>query len=515
MSTLAVPTRPHTPSLARKAGWSAVASVCSLCGRLVTQIMIARMLGPEGLGRIAYMIWLIEIANLLVCFGLPSSLTRYLAELNGQGKAAEAIRFAQWVFVRYALLALIGSVGIGVLFRFSSQYAGLESALPVLMVLFLARGLETINHSDLAGRQRFDLLARINVVAAVSLVIGVAVGTVWFGVTGTLYGYVAGALVPAAYSFRILRGFTFGQKVAADLRRRVWKFTFNVWLLMLISAFVFSRMEIFFLERYWDAREVAMFTIGLTCGEMIRQVATMFCGAFMAHFSHLLGSGNHDLVQRQYLTSTRLMAFLLVPMAFGGAAIMPVLIPLLFGVEFAPAIPNAMVLTATSALAFSMNGSALVYAKERLGFVALGGLAGVVLTVLAGVFIVSRFGAWGAVWSRLFVQGFMITLGIWFITSRLRFSFPFRSLARTALAGGFCALCAWSLVRAVPHPIVALSLAILFGSLAYLVATRLLRVLELEDMGKLEKATKGVLHPFGSLLRLGLSIMHGESKCRS
>jgi len=466
-----------------------LASVISLFGRLIVQVMIARMLGPDGVGRIAYIVWLIEIANVFSCFGLPTSLTRYLAELHGQRDEKQTSRFAQWVFLRYLVLSLIGSGVVGLLFFRSPQYAGAESVLPVLMLLFLAYGLQAINRADLAGRQRFDLLARVNVVSSVALVIGVAVGASFYGVTGALFGYLAGALVPAVYSFTMLRAFSLGQKIDSELRRRVWKFSFNTWLAMLVTAFVWSRMEIFFIERYWDPHEVAMFTVALTFAMMVRQVATLFSGSFMAHFSQLLGGGNHDLVQLQYETATRLMAFVVIPMAFGGAAIMPVLVPLLFGAEFAPAVANAMVLTATSALAFSTIGSALVYAKERSGFIALGGFAGAIISVAAGFLIVSRFGAWGAVWSRLFVQSSMIALGTWFIVTQLHFSYPFGSLGRTALAGAFCALSAWSVIHFMPHPVTALCLAVLGGAVVYVFSVKFLRVLGPEETRQLKRMT--------------------------
>lgn len=476
-------------SLAQKVGWSASASICNMSGRLLVQVMLARMLGPEGMGKIAYIVWLIEVANLLVCFGLPSTLTRYLSELHSQQKTVEAARFAQWVFVRYLLLALTGSVVVAILFFYSSQYKGLEAALPVLSVLFLARGLESINHADLAGRQRFDLLARVNGVATLALAIGVGVGAYGFGVIGALYGYVGGAMVPALYSFTILRSFSFHQKVPENLRRRVWKFAINTWLALLVSAFVWSRMEIYFLERYWNAHEVAMFTVALTFAQMVQQVSALFSGSFMAHFSHLLGKGNQDLVQRQYESSTRLMAFMVVPMAFGGAAIMPTLLPLLFGGEFAPAVPNAMVLTATAGMAFSTIGSSLVYAKERSDFICMCGFVGAVLSVAAGFWVVSRFGAWGAVWARMIVQSLMIVLGTWFIVKQLHFSYPFGSLGRTALAGTFCALAAWSIIHSLPYPILMLSFAVPLGAVVYAFSAKFLHVLGIEEVRQLKRAT--------------------------
>lgn len=498
----------NSKSLTQKTAWSVLASFYNLFGRLVVQVMIARMLGPDGVGSIAYMVWLIEIANLLACLGLTSTLTRYVAEMYGQQKIAEANSFAQWVFILYFMLILVGSVAVGLLFFHSSQYAGLESALLPLILLFIARGLEAINRAYLAGCQKFDLLARVNAVTTLSLIMGVTIGAYRYGVAGSLYGYVAGSLFPAFYSLTILRRFSLRQKVAEKLLRRVWKFTFNSWLAMLVSAFVWSRMEIFFLERYWDIREVAMFTIALTFAVMVRQVSEMFTGAFMPHFSHLLGNGNqHNLVQRQYMIATQLMAFTVIPMAFGGAAIMPVLIPLLFGAEFASASPNAIVLTASSAMAFSQIGTSLIYAKERSGFIAMAGFAGTIMSFVAGFLIISRFGAWGAVWSRLFVQGSMIAIGTWFIVTQLHFSYPFRSIWRTSVASTCCALSAWGIINIIPNPVAALFISIPLGVVVYIFSVKLFHVLGQEEAEQLERLINHLPLSFQKFFCLTLNIM--------
>lgn len=444
------------------------------------------MLGPEGVGRIAYIVWLIEIANVFSCFGLPITLTRYLAELHGRGATEQATSFAQWIFIRYLFLAVLGSAVVGMLFIRSSQYTGSASILPVLLLLFLSNGLQAINQADLAGQQRFDLLARINVAATVALILGVSVGGYFFGVIGVLCGYVTGALLPAAYSFTMLRGLSLRQPIDSALRRRVWKFTFNTWLAMVVSAFVWSRVEIFFLERYWNVHEVAMFTVGLTFANMVQQVAALFSGAFMAHFSGLIGDGNHELIQRHYETATRLTAFVLIPLAFGGAAIMPVILPLLFGLKFTPAVPNAMILTTTAALAFSTIGSSLIYAKERSGFIALGGLAGAILSIAAGLLIISRYGAWGAVWSRLLIQCTMIALGTFYTITRLNFSFPFKSIGNAFIAASLCGLSAWCVIYVVMNPFIALGIAVPLGAVVYILSIKVFRVLGLEEVDHLK-----------------------------
>ncbi|MDZ7619853.1 MAG: oligosaccharide flippase family protein, partial [Patescibacteria group bacterium] len=472
---------------ARKTGWSAAASLGNLAGRLMAQIIIARQLGPEGTGRIAYLVWLIEIANLLVCFGLPSSFTRFVAELHGRGEHDTAAGFARWVFVRYLALMSLGSLIVGTLVMLSPQSGDFESLLPLLMILFVARGLETINAADLAGKQQFDRLAQVNVVTAAALVLGVAAGALWFGLAGVLYGYIGSALIPAAYSFTILRGSGPRQPLAGELRRRVWSFSFHIWLAMVAATFVWSRMEIYFLERYWDVREVAMFAVGLTFTVMIHQIAMMFSGAFMAHFSNMAGSEGHDVIRRQYQTATRLISLVILPIAFGGAGIMPALLPLLFGADFAPAVPVAMVLTATSAFAFALVGTNLIYARECSRFIAASSILGVILSVTAGFWVVGSFGAWGAAWSRVFVQGSAVALSLWYIACRLDCRCPVGTLMRTAASAAACGFVAWGIVRLAFPPMVSVCLAVVLGVAVYAAGVKLLRVLGPEEIRQLRR----------------------------
>jgi len=498
-------------SLTSKAGWSSVASICNLVGRLVVQIMIARKLGPGGVGRIAYIMWLVEITNLLTCFGLPNTLTRYIAELFGQRREHDAVRFAQWIFIRYFLFAIVGALTVSILFYCSSQYQGSNMLLFTLMIFYLINALQTIILADLAGRQRFDLLARVNFISTFALLTGVAIGVYGYGVTGVFYGYLIGALIPVIYGFKLHRDFSIYPLVEENFRQRVWKFSFHTWLAMLVSAFVWSRMEIFFLEHYWNAHEVAMFTVALTFANVVQQVANLLGGAFMSHFSHLLGEGNCKLVQSQYESATRLVAFVVVPMAFSGAAIIPTLLPLLFGTNFSSAIPNAVILTATSALAFSMIGSALIYAKERSDFIALSGFVGAIIAVVTNYIVVPHYGAWGAVWIKLFIQTSMIALGTWFIIVKLHFSFPFCSLGRTTVASAFCGISAWMIQKVEQNSITGLLLAIFGSVIVYAFSVRIFKVLKSEDANQLKRISNRMPGAINSSVNAILDIMVAES----
>lgn len=479
----------NSKSIANKTLWSSLASVCGMSGRLIAQVIIARMLGPDGVGRVAYVVWLVEITNLFCSFGLPRSLTRYLAELNGQGQHEQARFFSNWVFIRYLTLILFGSAFLAALLIFSSDNITSYLVIITLIILFCVHSLRSIYTADLVGRQRFNLLACINIIATVLLVAGVTIGGYIWGVMGVLIGYIIGAILPAALSFTMVRCRSPKIFFAQTFRLRVWKFTFFAWLATLSSAFTWSRMEIYFIERYWGMHEVAMFTVGLTFTVMAQRAATIFCGALMAHFSGLVGNDNKTLIQRHFTTATKLTAFIVVPVAFVGSAIMPALLPTFFGPEFKAAVPNAMVLMVTAALAFSTIGSSLIYAKERSNFIALGGGVGAFFSIAGGFLIISQFGAWGAAWSRLFVQVAMIALGTWYIVNRLSFSFPFKSLGKIIVAAVISSISAWWIIEFLHNPYVALIIAVPSGIIIYLVSIRLFRIFKMEEIAQFKKLT--------------------------
>ncbi len=123
----------------------------------------------------------------------------------------------------------------------------------------MAQGLAALNTAHLTGSQRFNTLAKVNAVSSASLVIGLIAGVHFFGVIGGLAGYIAGALFPAALSLSMmLREGDGGSQPDPELRARVWKYAVTTWLAAIVSSIVWSRAEIFFIDRYWSAHEAAI-----------------------------------------------------------------------------------------------------------------------------------------------------------------------------------------------------------------------------------------------------------------
>jgi len=258
-------------------------------------------------------------------------------------------------------------------------------------------------------------------------------------------------------------------------------------------------MEVFFLERYSGPTAVAMFAVGITLCGLATRVPLLLTGALLPHFAHCFGAGDSSGIKRTYAAATRLTAFMLFPCSLGLAAVMPTLLPYLFGEAFIPAVPTAMVLAAFSLLAFSSVGSALLYGSENPSFIAWSCALGAVLSLGACLLIIPRWGSFGAACSRSAVQVAMVGLGAWYISSRLACPFPARATGRILLAAVLSAVCAFLLAHNVRGP-AGVAVAVRIGAAAYLVAVRALHALPQQDCNALRLWIEKLPVPVSSLM---------------
>jgi len=479
-------------SLFRKTGWSAVATVTWVSSRFVTSVAVARLLGPKGVGELAYLMWLAEAVSTLTNLGVQFTVTRFVAELHGQARPSEAVILVRWLYLRYLARLALGALVLGAIGTLSRDRSATSAVWLCLAANFVLQGMAAFYIAYLAGQQRFDVTAWLNAVASIALVLGVTAGTLLFGMAGALVGYAAGTLPHAALSLRLISRTRSHAQLGPELRRRCLKYGMFTWLAVIVSAFVWSRVEIFFLNRYWDTQTIAMFTVGLTLAALATQGPMLLCGPLLAHLSERRGAGDVNAIRRTFATATRLLALMLFPLSFGLASITSVLLPFLYGNAFRPAVPSAMVLIAFSALAFANVGASVVHAMERSWFIALGGLAGAVLSLTGCMLVIPAWGAWGAVWSRAAVQSSMIALGLWYIFRHLSCPIPLLALAKTLSAALLSAGVSYSIVSLASKPALALTLAVPAGALAYLIAVRHLKIVQPDDLRLLERTLEAI-----------------------
>lgn len=447
-------------------------------GRVVSAIVIARQLGPDMVGKYAFLVALAELMVQFISFGLPSTLTRFMAETTGRNGHSGQTGLLRWVVRRYTVLSLLGAAGVA----FGLSGYALTTSL-LLGVFLLSLTSYTLVHAYLSGIQNFRQLAKINFFSGVALVICQPIGVAFFGLDGALIGGIVSsfmsliALKPIVMSV-LKRNMPTGDMPAPSDMRRYALFT---WLAALVSAIVWSRTEVFFLSRFGTDAEVGFFNVSLTLYAGVFMVSGLLTGGMTPHFSTLVGSRDREILQRDYGRFMSMVALFNFPLCIGGAAIMPEFLPLIFGEQYLPAIPAATVLMASSVLCVGWVSNSITYAFGKSNYIFYVALLSAFLMLAGCAVFIPDHGALGASWVRLSVQMVSTVAGIAIVHVLMKFVPPYRALLKIGLAALLCAIVARLVIIQFPGDKLALVAGVAAGALTYLLFLRVLCPIPVSD----------------------------------
>jgi O-antigen/teichoic acid export membrane protein len=470
----------------RNSAFGTVAGLLTALSSVFASIVVAHALGVAATGVVAFAMWAAMVAAAIVDLGVQASLARYLPELTaaGRGDALRWLASLLWRRLAWACsAALIGFVGWATWRWQSGAISGADAALWGLVGLAcVEQALAGFTFGYLRGVQRFDRLALLTIVSLAAQLAGVAIGSCYFGVVGAVAGYCAGSAAPAALSVRhaVTRG-----AQCPELGVRVSRYALYAWAGALSGTFVWSRAELFFLERTSGSASVGLFTVAVTLANLAAQGPMLLTAGMLPYFAESFGKGAVSEMKAAYATATRVLAFIVLPACFGMAALLPTLLPLVYGRDFADAVPAATVLVLAAGVGATASvGTTLVMAMDRSDFVFVSGLLSAILAVATGFTVIPAFGLMGAACSRAIIQIAAVAMGGGFIFWRLRFPMPFFDLARLVLAAAVCAVTA-RICLALTSGVTSLAFAIVAGMVGYAVAVRVLRALHPDDADRL------------------------------
>ncbi len=493
-------------TIVRKTFLSAVAGAATSLGGFLSMVLIARMLGVAETGAIAYAIWLASLIVTLLDFGVHSTLARFLPQLVAGQDEKRADRLTAALFRPYAAacavaFSLMCAYAAWPLANQSGGRPALEAFLVATLVLLQALANFALGY--LRGMQRFDSSAAITILSFSLQIACVAIGGYFWGGAGVLAGYCVGS-APLA-----IRAMSWLWRRHVDMRviePQIVRFAAFSWLGALAAAFVWSRSEVFFLQRSWGAESVGILTVGLTFSNIAAQGPLLLTGALLAFFSERVGAQPLDVINKAFAAGTRMLAFLALPLGFGTAAVLPALVPLLYGSAFDSAVAPAEIVVAAAAVAATgAVGTHMMCARNRSDFIFYSNIVGAALSIAAGLTVIPAYGVLGAAASRAAVQMFMLGLGLWFIARRLNCPVPFRHLGRLAASAALCGVAARVVLQFVHGPR-ALPIAIGVGARVYWAAVRMLDALPPEDVERLRaigaRSPRALQRLFDRALRL-------------
>ncbi|MDS0475111.1 oligosaccharide flippase family protein [Natrinema sp. 1APR25-10V2] len=319
---------------------------------LLMVLLSSVLLSPSEYGLLFLVISIIGVAQLFGDLGIARSAARYIAEFKESDSSQ--VPHVLSIALKYRVLLVTGTVLTIVLVREAIATALGEPDLGVLLLvgtgLLAFRSLHTFNTVAFQGFNAVELSAVVNVVnylGRITLVVGFV--TLGWGVVGALLGYAVGAAVAAVLGLGLLytrfyRTFDATDAPEAGLRRRILEY--SVPLTVSRSAGVIAaRVDTILIGFFMNPVAVGFYTLGKQISEFVLAPAGSIGFAVSPTFGEDKANDELDRAARLYESTVKYVLLLYVPATVGILVIAEPAVLLVFGREYAGAVPVVRVLS--------------------------------------------------------------------------------------------------------------------------------------------------------------------------
>lgn len=483
----ATPGTPDTPlreSLARRSLFTfALQVVLRLRGFIVIPVL-ARVLTPSDLGVINLGSALAAGLTPLLLLGLHTGLSLQLVRLEGRA-VRPALLSVLCFSAAYSVALTVTLLGVASTGLFGPGFAPLLPVLFPLGVFSVGLALREVALVLPLVRQRLRFISRISVFMDFGGVVASLALVSRFGPYGVLLGvgfmYALGAAIASGYSLAVTEG---GWSLDRDFLMRTLRTALPA-VPLAVSLWALQSSDYFFVSHFRRSADVAIYGLAYNLASPALMAIAALNLTYLPTCVEILGQGRSAFARFMDRSSTLFAIGGIAGIAFATAA----------GPSFAasfggpvyresgrlvPVVVAAYVLFSLSQLQQFIPGamSRDISASARAHTIAA------VANIAVNLFVVPRFGLWGAAWSTLGAYA----LAFFLLSRSIRHELPelewTRHLGRLAALATFAAGLAWIMQGSASNVIEGLALGSLAAALtaAGALASGLLRRADIEFM---------------------------------
>jgi O-antigen/teichoic acid export membrane protein len=494
LSTAAVPTT--AASVARGGIWEIASSVIPQMYVVVSSIFVARYLGPAGVGRIALIAFVVFTTGTFLSLGMPLALLRYIAELVGARKLAEARGLYQWAWrvegiaaaVAFAILVVIAALGATP--RAAWALGGLMAAGIVM---------NSVQSSFLRGLLRWREARIAGLVSGlVSVFAKVAILVAGGGITAL---FVVDAVITLA---NVVATQIFTRGVARQMPppavkglpiRPVLRFAGISSVTIFVQLIVYQRTEVFFLAHYATDAEIAIYTIPLSVVTALMLLPRAIGSALAPAIATLWGAGEIERIRSGFSRAIRISLVITIVLTAFAVTLMPRAIHLVYGPGFGRAGPIVVILVAMLPFVpLGLLSSSLLQGVGRQIVLMVMNVIAAVVDIGLDFALIPRYGAVGAAIANAAAQ-LLSSIPVALHAARVLGGITLHvgAMARAVLATAVAASCTAIVVHAVAG-VAGLALGLVAFALACLLAGLVLRPIAAEDATWIDHVAGTWLH---------------------
>lgn len=490
-------------STLRSAALIAASTYITTALGFVVSIIIARSLGPHDYGQYAYLVWLSGFLVTIGNHGLSISGIRFVSECLGRSETDEARNVHRWLRNQQ----LLSVTGVLLVFAASTYFfkpAGwMESTallLGVIGVSVIGKAFYIFNISIAKGYRKFSVESWSNMIMSLTYTLGAAIlafshaslpgFAIFFGaVSFTHMGIVA-------YFFRkehIRAGkAACSPDLLSRLKPHLW------WTIILVVVITLSNktLETLLLSALTGPSEVGYFSIAtaLTRGG-VDLLSSTLTTMLMPMMGHAFGEGGIRKVNTILSNSLRYFTFLGLLLAGVGALWSELGVLMMYGAKYAPVIDVLRVMMLVGGLTLTEGAfGSLLSTTDNQKLRAQISILSVIVSAVASVSLVPRYGLTGAVISHAVTRISIVLLMAWKISEEMDVSLPLDGLGRLFLAAVISVGVITPLLWLNHSPVMQFVCGIIF-SLCFIPATFLLKAWTREDLAHVTPVIKRLPAP--------------------
>lgn len=472
--------------------FSTIAGVTSLVAGFGCNVIIARVLGPEGSGVVAFGVWAALSAYMAANFGIPNTLLRYMLRYDQPDNPGGGLaRYLLPRFLAPMTAATFGLLAYVYLFpdKGTSQVYSAETFLMITLV-FLSYSTACYAEGSSRGLHRSPEITRLAVIGSALQIPVVTVGSLFFGAAGALAGYAIRHL-PQALAVR--RYVATAPQPGTRFGKNIYIYARNTWFTGMLGTIVWGRTEYLFLSLYVSPVELGFYAAGLSLAALVTQLPGHMLAALTTHLGELHDQGKTDRIERTYQRTMRWLALCTLPICLGGAAVMSELLPLVFGEAFVDGQTVAAILVGTAFLStFEMVPRTLIVSSERSNVILRITAVFAVASIAVFAVVVPMTGLIGAALARLVLHGLLLIVLMAYCRQHLNYTVGAKWLICSLFAAGLCSLAAY-IALSFSNGLFGLFLAIPSGALVFIAAVRIFACIPQEDADVLQSTLSAVL----------------------
>ncbi len=467
------------------------AGMLSMIAGFVCSIIVARTLGVDGTGIVAYALWFMSVATLVADLGMPQATLRFIARDTDGSPELRSGLFRR-LFYRFASASVVAALAMACYAFWLLERGLVENATVwfVTIALYLSYAYSTMAIGAAQGLGQFDRAAHRTLVGCLIQPFAVLGGALVFGPAGAILGHALRHL-PQAMDLKsyLAKRPSERKPIPTEIRR----YAKNNWISGSILALFGARIELAIIGFFFSITQVGFYSIGLTMAGMIAQLALFIVAFVVPKFGELHDQANDRAFADAFERTIRWLSIVIAPITIGGAAIAPELIPLVFGSDFSPAVGPAVILLVFSiAQALAAVLSRAILAKNRSSDELRMSLVWCGLSIVALMIVIPSFGQTGAAWTRGAVNTLLLGILTIYCSRVLNLHVPVLTLTKSISAAALCAAAALGVLQFVSG-IPGLVLAVMAAVPVYIVALLMLRTVPSSELEPLANEVRSRL----------------------